>query len=218
MTSFRELLDLSQAASDALNSIEQAAEVRVRDEFRRYGARFIDVSELREEIVKAARGGFLTAGSLGNEYIQRMAEREGVNAPNAALLTKSPALTRIMADITRNFGEFSSSAKDEKALRRVRFRALLSVQTAIRRGYTDNQIAAGEAMTKDGLALRKMWLANFVDNSPCATCASLHGTEVDLKSDFPYGNTKSPKVYEGLPGPSRHPNCHCFLVIYLVTL
>lgn len=68
-----------------------------------------------------------------------------------------------------------------------------------------------------GFHLRKVWLANFVNNTPCDYCRALHGTEAGLHEDFPTGDNRL-KVYGDLKGPPRHPRCRCYLAILIVSL
>ena len=63
-----------------------------------------------------------------------------------------------------------------------------------------------------GFRLRKLWVANFVNNTPCEFCQALHGTEVGLDEDFPTDLNKL-KIYGDLKGPPRHPRCRCRLLI-----
>lgn len=87
---------------------------------------------------------------------------------------------------------------------------------AAHEGYSQAQLAQVPA----GMAVKKMWVANFAQDpkrGPCLTCIALHGTVVGLHEQFPHGLTYAKKplgVYQGvLAGPPRHPNCRCRLVL-----
>jgi hypothetical protein len=218
MTSFSEVLDLAKNASEALNALEATAHARVLSFFGRHQNGFETAPQLREEMLRQAKAGFAAAGSIALEHIQGLAESAGLPAVDVKLLTKAPVLDRLTNDIVRNFNLYMASSKTETDLRRLQFRTGLSVQQAVRRGFTENQIAAAAAIRDQGASLKKIWLANFVDNVPCRDCKALHGTEVSLSAEFPHGDEKSPKIFHGLQGPPRHPNCHCYMLVYVITL
>lgn len=92
-----------------------------------------------------------------------------------------------------------------------------SAGVAAQRGYTDAMIASYTELEDFGYRLRKIWLANFTNNTPCAYCTALHGTEVGLHEEFPSGDNRL-KIYGDLKGPPRHPRCRCYLAILTVTL
>lgn len=218
MPTFSEVLDLAHTASEALNSLEESAKSRVLSLFAGYENGVVDYGDLRVALLRQANTGFLAAGSVATEHIKSIAESEGIEGLELSVLTSAPVLEHLLRDIRTNLETFRDSDRSSTDLRRLRFRSGLSVQAAVRRGFTENQLAAGEAIQKKGALLRKVWLANFSNHTPCDTCLSLHGTEMDLHEEFPHGGDKSPKVYEGLQGPPRHPNCHCYMLVYVVTL
>src|SRR5690606_19117249 len=146
------------------------------------------------------------AGSLANEHIKSLALDYGLARLDTPVLTNAPVLERINHDIVRNLEVFRDSEREETDLRRLRFRVGLSIQLAVRRGFTENQLAAAGELRERGVTLRKMWLANFHNNTPCPCCSALHGQEIPLGAEFPHGDDKDPKTYSGLRGPPRHPN------------
>lgn len=218
MTSFSDVLDLAQIATEALNALEDTSRSRVDSIFGKYENGFMSLDELRAELLKQARAGFVTAGSVANEHVKQLAADAGIRDVDVSVLRDTPVLHRILLDIQRNTQTYADSEREDKDFRRLKFRVWLSVQTALRRGFTENQIAFGNALRAKGAALKKVWLANFVNNTPCLTCRALHGSEVSLNAEFDHGGEHSPKTFLGLQGPPRHPNCHCYMLVFVVTL
>lgn len=91
-------------------------------------------------------------------------------------------------------------------------RAKKSTTTAVQRGMTDAHINSYAKSKQEGkIKWMKMWVATYVNNTPCAECTKLHGTAVAIDSEFPKGTTP---IYKDLQGPPRHVNCKCILVLY----
>lgn len=218
MTSFSEVLSLAKTANDALNAVEDAADAHLQSSFVKFQNGYMTLAELRLDMVNHARAGYVSAGTIANNHMMKISMDSSLPAIDTPLMKTSFALSSVIDDISRNIGAFEFSERDATALRRMRFRTALSVQHAVRRGFTENQLASGKALSDAGASINKMWLANFFNNSPCPTCRALHGTELALDEEFDHGNAKSPKTYLGLHGPPRHPNCHCYLLVYVVTL
>lgn len=218
MTSFSEVLDLARTARDALNALEDTSREHMFSHFGKFENGLMSYGELRVEILRQARAGFLSSGVLANEHIKSLATRASLPEIKLPLLHTAPVLEGVLKDIQKNLEVFRDSERNETSLRRLRFRSWLSVQAAVRRGFTENQLASARALKAQGAALHKVWLANFNNNTPCATCRALHGVEVELEEEFPHGDSKSPRVFFGLFGPHRHPNCKCFMLIFVVTL
>ena len=61
-----------------------------------------------------------------------------------------------------------------------------------------------------GLDMERIWVAHVPDC--CPICLRLHGTVVDLSTDFPWRAHDHPLPWRNrLAGPPRHPNCRCSL-------
>jgi hypothetical protein len=220
MTSFSEILDLAKGASGALDALEEISASRVHSAFDQYENKALRAFDLRTEMIRQARAGFESAGILAVQHINDLAARSGIpssDTPTEVLKT-APVLDRIILDMNKNYLTYSSSEKTSTDLRRLRFRVGLGVQAAVRRGFQENQLNAAADLRARGAVMKKIWLANFVNNVPCEDCKGLHGTEIPLSYEFPRGGEKSRKVFHGLQGPPRHPNCHCYMLIYVVTL
>lgn len=218
VTTFSEVLDLAQSTAEALDALDDTSDARVLSFFARLENGLMTVAELRSELLKQARAGFVTAGSLAYESVKVVADRESLPPLTLPPLRDAPVLQHVLLDLQKNVTAYAESERTEKDFRRLRFRARLGVQTALRRGFAENQIAASRELQAHGASLRKIWLANFKNNAPCSTCMELHGTEVSLAEDFPHGDAHSPSVFLGLQGPPRHPNCRCYMLVYVTTL
>jgi hypothetical protein len=218
MTSFSEVLELAKTASDALNALEDASRGRVLSIFSKFENGLITDAQLSTELSNQARVGFVTAASVANEHVKSLAADSGVHGLNPSTISTAPVLDRILTDISKNLDTYQDSDRSDTDLRRLRFRTILSVQAAARKGFTESQLAVAGVLRDQGATLRKVWMANFVNNTPCDTCKALHGTEVSLGAEFPHGGVKAPKTFCGLQGPPRHPNCRCYMLVYLVTL
>ncbi len=220
MTTFSDVLDLAQAANVALTSMEEAAKSRTLSNFAALENGTLSYGELRTEVLRQAKNSYLVAGSVAHEHVRAVSETSGLPRFDTPLMSTSPTLDKILDDMVSNLEAYRDSVRGETELRRLRFRTWLSVQAAIQFGFTENQLHSGHALADKGATLKKVWLCNFTDNTPCETCLWLHGREIDLDAEFPHGHQeREPKVYLGtLLGPPRHPNCHCYMLVYVVTL
>jgi hypothetical protein len=142
------------------------------------------------------------------------------------------AFTQAYADIPEKPFEKGSNVRLETARERVTqaigtatkasttlsHRAAAGATVAARKGFTDQQLEAYKVLAAEhpDWQIRKVWVANFVNNDPCPTCAALHGTTLSIDQMFSPEQTfakKAPKIYQDLQGPPRHPNCKCRLSI-----
>lgn len=220
MTTFTDVLYLAQAANESLTSIEDAAKSRTLSNFAQFENGTMSYLELRRGVLQQAKSSFVVAGSVAHEHMKAISDVSGLPRSDTPLLTQSFVLDSIIDDMTRNLEAFRDSDRGPTELRRLRFRICLSVQAAVQFGFTDNQLHSASAISALGASMKKVWLCNFLGNVPCETCMWLHGREIDLDEEFPHGHSeREPKVYLGkLLGPPRHPNCHCYMLIYVVTL
>ena len=121
-------------------------------------------------------------------------------------------LDGLLEDVRRNLRDYKASDRGAVAKRRAVSRIEHSAGVASTRGYTDAVLEASRELDDFGYRLRKLWVANFVNNVPCEFCQALHGVEVELDEDFPTDRNLL-KVYGDLKGPPRHPRCRCRLLI-----
>lgn len=102
--------------------------------------------------------------------------------------------------------------------------AAAGASVASNRAYSEAQIesyiGSQSALDAEGQGtrrIRKVWITAFRPTT-CGTCASLHGTVVDIEVQFDHAQSfapKAPKVYMDLQAPPRHPNCGCRLVPFV---
>jgi len=95
--------------------------------------------------------------------------------------------------------------------------ASAGASVAANNSYSQAQLRAyAAAGAENGVVIRKVWVTNFSPTT-CGTCASLHGTVVDIEQGFDPLQTFAAKplpVYHNLQTPPRHPHCHCRIMPY----
>lgn len=117
----------------------------------------------------------------------------------------------------KEFADQVASRMSERIARAVAsmsHRAKMSASVAAQRGMSDGHMLTYKKADLPDAVWKKVWLANFTNNSPCPTCTALHGIVVDLDDEFPAPAGSGLAVYGDLSGPPRHPNCKCRLVIF----
>lgn len=218
MSSFGDQIEAARGTNIAVQSIEAMARSQVTEAFVGWAhGEYTDVS-IRWRLESIIRNAYRSAAAIGIAHV-------GVQAglprwkprwlPKGAL--RSHYLDGLVADVQRNLRDYKASPQTEVDLTRAISRISHSAGVAASRGQTDAlRRSAKELATHHGFLLRKVWVANFADHTPCELCAALHGTEVDLEDEFP--TDARLKVYGDLTGPPRHPHCSCFLVILVVGL
>lgn len=212
MPSYDEQLSAASKAHSAVSALEQASRTRIQSIFQSWESGDFDNQQVRHELENAVRQAYRAAGSVAGAHARR---QSGLFNWTPAEVFNSTYLDALLFDVRKNLREFKRSDRTEKDRRRALLRLQYGVAVAAQRGFTDSLLSAYDELRDFGFKVRKVWVANFVDNTPCAECTRLHGTEVDLKQAFPGSKLK---VYINLQGPPRHPNCHCHLVLLLVSL
>lgn len=219
MATLSELVDLSHASAEVVASLESASRNRVDSIFARFEAGVLSGDQLRDELLDQVSAAFTLAAATAGQQVRDLANLSGVTPPPAVDVSTSSTLRRLLLDIRLNISKFLDSGRTETDLRRLRFRSWLSVQGAYRFGLTEGLIASASDLEKQGAVLKKIWMTNVSpDHSPCAHCLSLHGTERSLHEEFDHGGAGSPNLYVALAGPPRHPNCRCYIILYVATL
>lgn len=163
------------------------------------------------EIESVVRSAYHSSAALARTHMRGMVGLDGWEPPVEK--RTPPYLRALLDDVRRNMREYLQGSKDEAAVRRLMLRVQHSAGIASQRGYTDAMIRSGASLEKIGVIVRKMWMANFVNNTPCPECASRHGLEVSLNDQFDSGTLR---VYRDLLGPPAHPHCRCILVLLVV--
>lgn len=226
MASIAAQLEAGRISARAASSLEQANRERIAELFDDWDAGRITNRQIRFRLEAVIRGAYRATGALAREHTRRAAELPDWVPADQTFIT--PYLDSLRADVRRNLKEYgavrgrkSSTPEDiEKARRRALLRVKHSAGVATTRGYTDGLIEAHAELEDFGFRLVKVWMANFVNNTPCRYCRALHGTQVGLRETFKAqvsGGTRL-AVYRDLQGPPRHPQCKCYIVILTITL
>lgn len=214
------LFGLSDSAIRSLDAMESMTKASVFDIFSRYESNVTSYGDLKLELARTVRSSFMASGAVAIAHMNSVLLDQGVELPDRSWSPseRSETLTNLLADVKRNSEAFRDSSRDDVSLRRLRFRSWLSVQTAIRRGFTEGQLEYAKSLAGEDLNIMKVWIANFTSGGvPCAHCRALHGTKVPFNEEFSHGAEGAPKVYGSLMGPNRHPNCRCYLLVYVET-
>lgn len=226
MASIAAQLEQARESAQAATSLEAANRQQIEALFDAWDAGFINNRQIRHRLENVVRASYRASGSIAREHTRRASELpEWVPADQTF---RTPYLSSLLGDVRRNLREYgtvrgrasSTEADVEKARRRAMLRIKHSAGVATSRGYTDGIIQAHVELEDFGFRLEKVWLANFVNNTPCRYCRALHGTRVGLRDTFraQVSGGRRLAVYRDLQGPPRHPQCHCYLAILIITL
>ena len=189
--------------------------------------------EARTAAIDAARQAWAAGLDSGISSVTDAAHSAGLQIPDSFDAPDDSFLQKVISDIDSNteaatqrfFSTIQNTPEDElqaalqKQTNDLGYRARYSVNVAGSRAAAQQQESAYQQLAeKNGVAIKKVWVTRFGPGT-CRTCAKLHGTVRDLDKSFPstaiYGGGKPPAVYGGLNGPPRHPNCRCFIALYL---
>lgn len=226
MSSIAEQLEAGRIGAQASAAIDRSARAAILETFQQWDDGLITNRQIRHRLENVVRGSYRATGAVGREQAIRAGDLEGWTPAEGTFST--PYLTSLLLDVRRNLREYgtvrtkksSTAIETEKARRRALLNIQHSAGVASSRGYTDGLIAAHQELEDFGYRQIKVWMANFVGNVPCKYCRKLHGTRVGLNETFHVqisGGTRL-AVYRDLQGPPRHPQCHCYLVILVITL
>lgn len=216
---------LSDSLNDAKNEIMEKVQVafaegaaigraQIEDELKTLGLEAdypeINNSQYLLSLVADIDKNFSTLQTALNMKLHEIfsePEQEFEKGQNAPYETAKDRSQKAVAAITKLTAMMSS-------------RAAASASVAVNRGYTEQQLAAYSALAKayPNLVIKKVWTANFTNNTPCPTCAALHGTAISITEVFVEKQSfglNPPKIYQDLQGPPRHPNCKCRLTIHV---
>lgn len=217
MASFGEQILAAKSAHLAVNALEDSVRAQVAEAFESWENGDLTALTVRYRLEAIVRSAYRTSAALGAVHTSRQSELPGWLPTSEIFLT--PYLKSLLLDVRRNLRDYKASPRLEADRRRVVLRTQHSAGVGAQQGYTDALIASYTELEDFGYKLRKIWLANFVNNVPCEHCRALHGTEVGLREFFISENeVVKLKVYKNLVGPPRHPRCRCTLVVLVVTL
>jgi hypothetical protein len=214
MTSYRDQISATVGAHSAVNSLESQARSRVAALIQQYEAGQITGQQIRYRLENLVRQAYRASGEIGSNLVAAQSGLEDWQPQERVF--SSAYLNALLMDVRRNLQDYKASERDALAQRRLQLRIQASIGVGTQRGYTDAQLKGYKELKDFGFQLRKVWWANFVNNTPCPMCAALHGKDVELEEDF--GQGLGTKVYHNLEGPPRHPNCQCTLVVLISTL
>lgn len=217
MASFAEQVAAARAAHVAASTLEAFVRGQIEKTFDSWEKGDISSQQVRHALENVVRGSYRTSAALALTHAKNQSELPGWKPKNQIKTTGY--LTDMLSDVRRNLRDYKASDQDDKARRRAISRIQHSAGVGAQRGYTDSLISAYDELDKQGVDVRKVWSANFINNVPCKFCRALHGTSVKLHDSFPSNvGADTAKVYRDLQGPPRHPRCQCYLVMIVMTL
>lgn len=216
MASFGDQIEASRRTNEAIRALDASVRQQVAQAFLDWDNGLYDAQTIRHRLEAIVRASYRSAASVG---ISHIAEQAGIPrwrprwVPKGAL--RSPYLDGLLEDVRRNLREYKASERDDPARRRVISRVSHSAGVAASRGQTDALLRSARELVRDGgFIVRKVWLANYLNHTPCPVCHGLNSTEVGLEDEFPADSRL--KIYGDLKGPPRHPRCMCRIVILIV--
>jgi hypothetical protein len=214
MAGFQEQLQEAARAHAAASALESVVRAQIAEAFNLWDAEIYNAQTVRYRLERIVRSAYRGSAAVAAQHAVREA---GIPGWTPAEIFNTDYLQSLLEDVRRNLRDYKVSDRGEVARRRAILRMQHSAGVAAQRGYTDQMISAYGELEGFGFRVRKVWLANLVNNTPCEHCLALHGTEVGLHESFPLKENKL-KVYGDLLGPPRHPRCRCYLAILTVSL
>lgn len=214
MSNFPDQIEASRQTHLAVRALEASVRLQIEQIFQDWENGDENGSSVRWRLERVIRDAYRSASAVGISHVGAQA---GIPGWRPGGVFNTPYLQGLLADVRRNLRDYKASTRDEKARRRAISRIEHSAGVAATRGYTDSVLESNRELRDFGYMTRKLWLANFTNNTPCEFCTALHGVEVGLDESFPT-DSNILKVYGDLKGPPRHPRCKCRLVILHVRL
>lgn len=203
MSSFRDQLDESQRAHATIHALEARVRAQVAEAFEAWERGEESAQTIRYRLERIVRAAYRSAASVAVAHTSSQSEIPGWRPVG---VFNTDYLQGLLADVRRNLRAYKAGPKNDVTRRRAISRIEHSAGVGATRGYTDATLETNRELKDFGFLVRKLWLANFVNNQPCDFCVELHGTEVPLEESFPTDQNKL-KVYGDLKGPPRHPRC-----------
>lgn len=214
MASFGDQIESSRQAHLAVRALEERVRLQIVEVFEAWERGEETAQSVRWRLENVVRSAYRSAAAVG---VSHLAGESGIPGWRPVGVFNTAYLQGLLADVRRNLRDYKASGRTEKDRRRAIFRIKHSAGVGAMRGYTDSVLVSANELRDFGFMVRKFWVANFVNNTPCEFCQALHGMEVPLNANFPTDSNLL-KVYGDLKGPPRHPQCKCRLVILLVRL
>jgi hypothetical protein len=214
VASFGEQIEASRQSHLAVRALEESVRLQVEAAFLDWENGDETNQSIRWRLERIVRDAYRSAAAVG---VAHTSAQSGIPGWRPVGVFNTDYLQGLLADVRRNLRDYKKSSRDAVARRRAVSRIEHSAGVGATRGYTDATLETNRELRDFGYMVRKLWLANFVNNVPCEFCQALHGEEVGLDEDFPTDSNLL-KVYGDLKGPPRHPRCKCRLVILHVRL
>ncbi len=214
MGSFRDQLEASKRSHEAVKALEASVRLQVEEAFQAWERGEESAQSIRWRLERIVRDAYRSASAVGVVHTSAQA---GIPGWRPVGVFNTDYLQGLLADVRRNLRSYKASAKTPVDRRRAISRIEHSAGVGATRGYTDSVLETNRELRDFGYMVRKLWVANFIDNDPCDFCVELHGMEVPFEDDFPT-DANLLKVYGDLKGPPRHPRCKCRLVVLHVRL
>lgn len=209
MTSLSDQLYAAELAHKAASSLEDSVRLQISSVFDFWGQGLYTDHTVRFKLEDIIRSAYKSSAALAATAAQRAV---GDDEWTPKVVGNNVYLKALIRDLRRNLRVYKKSKKTADDKRRAILYMQHGAGVAAQRGYTDGTISAYKEQDTV-LNLEKVWRANFVNNTPCALCRSLHNKSVGLTEDFAVPTDKG--VFVNQQGPPRHPNCKCYLVIII---
>lgn len=213
MTSYKAQIDATKAAHLAARALADAAQISISAAFDRYNAGEITSKQYEAEALRVVRKSYRDSAKVARLLTKSQAQLTGWN-PEPSIIT-SPYLKSLEQDVRNNFKKYREGIHSDRQLR---LRLQLSAYTGAERGFTDAQLKHYKELQDFGYRIRKLWVANFMNNDPCIDCVNLHGTAVAFESEFPVPTLMRTAIYRDLQGPPLHVRCKCVMVVLISSL
>lgn len=211
MASFAAQMRLHEASRTATSALEASSRAAIEQAFFDWDSGVLNAVTVRYRLEKIIRDTYRASAAVARQVA---VEASGIDTWSPDETFSTSYLAALIQDIRNNLRRVKNGdLTREQAISRMGHTA----GTAAQRGYTDQTISAYTELEGFGFNLRKFWVANFENNTPCPACRRLHGTEVGLHEMF-RTELGEPNIYRDLIGPPRHPRCKCRLFIFVVTV
>lgn len=214
MASFGDQIESSRVSHLAVRTLEETVRIKIAQAFLDWENGRISNRSIRFRLEAIVRDAYRGAAAVG---VAQTSAQSGIPGWRPVGVFSTDYLDGLLADTRRNLREYRASKRDVVARTRAVSRIQHSAGVGATRGYTDAILETNRELKDFGYLLRKLWVANFVENTPCEFCQELHGTEVGLAESFP-SDQNVLKIYGDLKGPPRHPRCKCRIVILQIRL
>lgn len=214
MASFGDQIESSRQSHLAVKALEASVRSQIEQVFADWENGAESAQSVRWRLERIVRNAYRSAAAVG---VSHVSAQSGIPGWRPVGVFNTSYLLGLIADVRRNLRAYKASPRTAADRRRAISRIEHSAGVGATRGYTDAVLETNRELRDFGFMVRKLWLANFEDNTPCVFCQALHGKEVDLDKSFPTDSNLL-KVYGDLKGPPRHPRCKCRIVILHVRL